>query len=466
MGESTPPSAAYDPKAKLRRAIEALRRPAGDDPRFSSFDSIAAHRDDFVVQVHTTWKRLHVQAIEEIVNIEALLTRGDVQKKMPAGFVSWLRHVRRLWRRVNDAIAWGMIGKPHIVRRLCAYRARPTLIESNPATVAAILDDINESPMSMAIWNDATTCIDVADITCRRGSAGLEFIELKEGKVNQAIHDLHKSLTRHRKAGDQKAAEGAMDEFFASYGAKGFKQAMRVTKQLMRDSRVMDIVNRDIGPDPDLEGATVEMVESSVQVECYDDELSACLRHAEAHGAATACIDGCLWIYASSDLQLTRRDAVTDFAQQIFAASAQTEAWLRERTGKRGLNAVRSVDEWSFMPTGIPLFLRPLPVDDVLDLVYGRWTGRVLLFFDWLRFEDVVRKAGCALTWVKPKPEGAKHIEYIVGKRTPRIGRNDGRGIRLGGAIVREMLADGIRPSSAAAQYAALLDRAPVSEES
>lgn len=464
MAENRPPPSAYDPRPKLRRAIEALRLPAGDDPRFSSLESIAAHRDDFVAHVHTTWKQLHVEAIGEIVNIEALLARSDMSK-MPAAFISWLRHVRRLWRRVNDAVAWGMIGKPHVIRRLCAYRARPTLIESNPATVAAILDDINDSPMSMAIWNDATTCIDVADITCRRGSAELEFIELKEGKVNQAIHDLHVSLSRHRKAGDRRAAEQAMDEFFDAYGAKGFKQALRVTRQLMRDSRVMDLVNLDIGPDPDLD-VTVEVVESSAKTESYDDELSACLRRAEADGTATACVDGCLWVYASSDLRLTRRDAVADFSRRVFEASPETKTWLRERTGKDVLNPVGSVDQWSFMPTAIPLFLRPLDVDDVLDLVYGRLTGRVLLFFDWLRFEDVVRGAGCALTWVRPRPVAGRHIEQIVGKRTPRIGRSNGRGIRLGGAITREMLADGIRPVSAASQYAELIERASVGEDS
>ena len=62
---------------------------------------------------------------------------------------------------MNDAVAWNLIGQPETVKLLCANHIRPTLIESNPASVAAVLDDINKDPLSIAIWNDATTFLDV-----------------------------------------------------------------------------------------------------------------------------------------------------------------------------------------------------------------------------------------------------------------------------------------------------------------
>jgi hypothetical protein len=366
--------------------------------------------------------------------------------------------VCRIWRRVNDAIAWVMVAHPHQVRRLCAYRPRPTLIKSNPAAAAAVLDKINDDPMSMALWNDATTCIDVGDITVRRDRAELEFIELKEGKVNEAIFELHDAMTRHRKAGDMEGAGKAMDEFFAAFGEKGLKQAMRVTKQMMRDNKVMDLVNKDRGVDPDLD-LDMEIVESTVASESYDPELTACLRRAEADGTATICIEGCLWLYVSHDRRLTRQDAVADFSRTVFEAYPQTKAWLKERIGKDVLDPIGSLDQWSFVPTAVPIFLRSLEVDDVLDVVYGKLTGHVLLFFDWVRFEDVVQSNGCALTWVKPRPLGGRYVDLRVGKRTPRVWRADGRGIRLGGSMMTEMLADGIRPSSVAVQYAEALER-------
>lgn len=441
----------YDPRPKLRMMIEALRMPAGADTRFSSMEAIAANRDQFIARVHGTWKNIHAAAVGEIVNIEILLARPEAAAR-PKDFISYLRYVCRIWRRVNDAIAWVIIAQPHRVRRLCANRVRPTLIESNPTAVAAVLDDINKDPASIAIWTDATTFVDVGDVMARRNEGELDFIELKAGKVNEAVFRLHDDLRRHRKTGDMDAATKVMDEFFDAYGKKGFNQVERVTKQLMRDMKVMALVNEEKGPDPDLD-INIEIVESAEPSESYDDELTACLRRADADETATACIDGCLWIYVSHRRKLTRQQAVADFSIRVFAAKPETKTWLKERLEQDVLHPVGSLDQWSFVPTAVPLFLRPLEVNDVLDLLYGKLTGRVLLFFDWLRFADVVHAAECELTWVKPRPHEGHYVDLRVGKKTPRIGRPGGWGMRLGGWMMTEMLANGVRPSSVAAHY-------------
>ena len=425
--------------------------PAGEDPRFSSMETIAANREEFVAHVHGTWKSIHADAIGEIVKIEILLGRPRAAA-LPKGFVSYLRYVCRIWRRVNDAIAWVIIAEPLRVRRLCANRIRPTLIESNPTAVAAVLDDINKDPTSIAIWTDATTCVDVGDVMVRRNRGELDFIELKAGKVNEAVLRLHDDLTRHRTVGDMEAATKAMDDFFDTYGNTGFKQVERVTKQLMRDMKVMALVNEEKGPDPDLD-IDIETVESAAPSTTYDDELTACLRRADADETATTCIDGCLWIYVSHRPNLTREAALADFSAGVFAASMETQSWLNERLGKDVLHPIGSLDRWFFVPSAIPPFLRPLETDDVLDLLYGKLTGRVLLFFDWLRFGDVVRAAGGELTWVKPRPLDGHYVDLRVGKKTPRIGRADGWGMRLGGWMMIEMLANGVRPSSVAGHY-------------
>src|SRR5439155_9250786 len=149
--------------------------------------------------------------------------------------------------------------------------------------VGAILDQINDEPKSIAIWTDATTCVDVADIIARRNSSELEFIELKQGKVNKAILDLHGTLSALRKAGDNEGATKTIDEFFTTYGRKGFKQLMRVTQQLTRDYKLVDVVNREIGTDADV-GMNVETVETEFGAETYDFELTACLREGDEKG--------------------------------------------------------------------------------------------------------------------------------------------------------------------------------------
>lgn len=452
-----PPPQAFAPRESLRWAIESLRLPAGDDPRFASADAIASNRDDFVVEVHTTWKRIQVEAIANIMGIETRLARADVVP-IANGVEPWLRYSCRLWRRVMDAVVWAMVGKPHVIRRLCANRPRPTLHESNPQTVGDILDQINDEPRSIAIWADATTCVDVADIIARRNSPELEFIELKQGKVNKAIIDLHEALSARRKVNDDEGATRTMDAFVATYGAKGFKQAMRFTKQLMRDYNLVDLVNNEIGIDPDV-AMKVQTVEADFRTETYDFELTACLREADAKGAAFSCIDSCLWVFVALDPLLTRRDAVAEFSRRVFETSPETKAWLVERTGKPVLYPVGTLDQWSFVPSAIPVFLRPLEIEDVIDIVFplGRFMGRVWLFFDWMRFEKVVLDAGCELRWMKPRQIDGRYVEPVIGKRTPRVVRSDAPNLMLGVSPMIKVMAEGIRPSSVAAEYSAIL---------
>ena len=98
---------------------------------------------------------------------------------------------------------------------------------------------------------------------------------------------------------------------------------MRFTKRLMRDFKVMDLVNHEQGSDPDLD-INVKIVESAAVTEIYDFEPTECLRQADAEVAALKCIDGCLWILVSHDRKLARRDAVAEFSCRVFEASPET----------------------------------------------------------------------------------------------------------------------------------------------
>ena len=71
------PQPSYDPKKKLQRLIEAVRLPAGPDPRFAMGTVEAAHRDEFTAAVHSTWKDVQAEVIEEIISIERVLARGE-----------------------------------------------------------------------------------------------------------------------------------------------------------------------------------------------------------------------------------------------------------------------------------------------------------------------------------------------------------------------------------------------------
>src|SRR6266542_4389086 len=263
----------------------------------------------------------------------------------------------------------------------------------------------------------------------------------------------------HRRAGEPEKAEIALDTFYEKYGRSGFMQLMRVTKQLMGDSRVIGDFNERLAKkaktdvDIDIEASISETV-----AESCDPELTSILRRADAEGVAFGCIENCLWVYVCAPTA-TRQEAITEFSRRVFDASPETKAWLVEKTGRDKLKPVASVDQWAFVPTALPIFLRLLEPDDIVGMLLDELRGRVLLFFDWLRFEPVVARTGCALMWVRPEPIDGKNLHEIIGRKTPRIGHRSGRGLRLGKMFVSQFFADGSRPSSIAAQCAQMLER-------
>ena len=82
---------------------------------------------------------------------------------MIADLADYSRHV---WRKVNDAIIWSALGhQRHMVKRLCLYRRRTYLTENNDLSALATIKQLNADPLALAIWNDATSCVDIGDVT-------------------------------------------------------------------------------------------------------------------------------------------------------------------------------------------------------------------------------------------------------------------------------------------------------------
>lgn len=116
------------------------------------------------------------------------------------------------------------------------------------------------------------------------------------------------------------------------------------------------------------------------------------------------------------------------------------------------------MDQWFFVPTALPPFLRLLESTDIVEILHGRFRGRILLFFDWLRFEQTVQQAGCTLTWVRPPTVEGKNVHEIVGRHTPRIGHSNGHGLRLNRMFVSQILAEGMFPEAVATRCARMLE--------
>jgi hypothetical protein len=229
---------------QLPAIIRMLRKPAGDDPQFSSLEAIAAKRPAFTEKVHSTWKQLHIRSLDEILTVEKVLSSFS-GKKLPPGFEWYLRRTIDLWRRINDAIVWALVGqRDHVIRTVCHRKDRPRLTDANPVAIRKFLDKVNADPQSIAIWSDATSCVDLGDVLCRSFSCGLNgFLEVKSGLVNDKIFDLMDVK------GTQEEIVKAIANFADEHGPKAVKQLERVIRQRQSYNQVMDIIEYDRGFD-------------------------------------------------------------------------------------------------------------------------------------------------------------------------------------------------------------------------
>ena len=159
------------------------------------------------------------------------------------------------------------------------------------------LRHVSSSGKQIGIWNDATRCVDLSDVTIFDPSEGLSFIELKQGKVNEAIFETIQAGT-----------VAAIDSFFNSFGEKGFRQLERTVKQEIDAQSHELLLKTDNLIDPFL-GTYRETITPTVIAESYDTELTECLARVRTLNSAFLTIDKCLHLVSSTRSASTGREA-------------------------------------------------------------------------------------------------------------------------------------------------------------
>ena len=440
---------------ELPSIIRMLREPAGDDPRFASLEAIEANRQAFTEKVHSTWKYLHRRSLDEILAIEKILA-SEQHEKLSKDFVWYLERTIALWRRINDAIVWMLVREQdHVIRTVCHHKDRVRLTEANPIPMRRFLDNINADPQTIAIWSDATSCVDVGDIVCRSFSGKPNgFFEVKEGTMNDRILELM------RVKGTPEEISKEIVAFADKYGPKAMKQLDRVVKQRERYNQYMDIIDDDRGFDPRRE-AEVTIEETATRLKSYDQELQLIIDASE-QTPTLRCIDRCLWVYADRDTSKSPEATVADFERELTKQSPKTLQWFREHFGPNEPFEPVLLEGNLTCPEAIPLFLRQLEPETVRDVLMGKLMFSVFLYVDWYELGRIVARLGAELTWStakkgrsqRSKPEPQRLL--TIGDRIPRIQLSDGRYLE-GFSKIYRVLFEGITPSSIAAQYIEVL---------
>ncbi len=439
---------------ELPTIIRSLRTPAGDDPRFATMEGIEANRKAFTGAVHSTWKHLHKRSLDEILTIEKILSAP--RESFPGGFVWYLERSIAIWRRINDAIVWSLVeGQDHVIRTVCQRKERPRLTDANPTAVRKFLDNFNSDPQSIAVWSDATTCVDLGDVLCRSFSGAPNgFFEVKAGTMNDRIFELMAVK------GPSADVLSAITDFANKYGPKAMEQLDRVIKQRKKYNEVMDIIDNDRGFDTRRD-AEVVIQETAVPTQSYDPELQLII-DASRQGKVLKCIDRCLWIYVEREQSKDPADKIKSFERELLAASPNTHKWFKEQFGEDEAFQPIFLEENLFCPEALPLFLRQLEPETVRDVLIGNLMLSVLLFVDWYELGRVVADLGAELCW-STKKEGRRRRSkpavqrpLIIGDRVPRIVFESERYLE-GFSKIYRVLFEGATPTSISAQYVDLL---------
>jgi hypothetical protein len=448
-----------DEKAELLAAAKTLRQPAGCDPRFLTFESIAHHREDFVAAFHGGLKDLHRKAVQQIMSIEEA-RRAVHRGALPRDFFDYLDYLTLLWRRINDSIVWLITGQQrHVIKRLCSYKKKGPLLEANPDPILAFLSELNFEPSVIALWTDATSCVDIGDVLALDARARtLTFYEVKTGSVNAKIQEMT------LEPGSVAEVVERIDAFTRQYGDAGLGQLERYLRQVERTRQVVEILEHEKGCDPFTQLPYVA-AEFHTSDETYDGELQSVLDAARSDGRAIVRVDGCLWIYATHGTRVDPKADAEYFADQVFTSRPALQEWLREHAGHAGI-PVEHLDKGIRLPASIPLFLRGIRAEDTVETLYGAFHGRVLLFLDWLGFDETVASAGATLTW-GTKAQGRRERckpawqrRFLFGGRIPRVNRA-GRTYSLTDPLMVRVLFDGLRPRALADQCIEMLERYP-----
>lgn len=426
--------------ARMRELVARLRKPAGDDPRFATLEGIRAHRDDFLRAGNDTLRRLHLDTLGPIVAHERAIREAN-QKKDHARARD-LVSSRLLWYRLNDAIAWVLTGtQRHVMKRLCGSRAmRPSMAEQEIEPVFAALAELNSDPFDVALWNDATSAIDIGDfLLAHTRTNTLDVVELKTGKVNAVIADAIDS-------------PNGREDVHRTHGEKAAKQFDRVARQHETMKRALEVINTDAGTDPFLQ-LPIRVREAGNVIQRYDEGLAAAMAMARSEGTGRVCVDGCLWIQVNGN---DRPFAETE---------AQFIAWLRESLdgeplaffermhGEARERLLFYLPYGNRYPQSLPLYLRGLVDEDIVDIQH--WRLRVVMYLDWVRFADLFPAYGGNLTWTdgkrsrQAKAQPAALRPAMILGRLPTVNAGGNR-IFMGDPNIVRILVDGDSPTSIA----------------
>jgi hypothetical protein len=417
-------------------------------------------QEKFINECHKGYSIAQERILENLLGLERVLIDKNCQLKRSRRKRD-SKEIHRLeieiystkfrilvFHNLADTLAWILIDEQkYIARRLYLGKPCVRLLNSNIESVRKASNELNKNGLRFALISDLTSFIQIGDlcvIDFNEGTGRIELVEVKEGKMNEICLNFIDSFINTK-------CPRSMYYFYQQYGEKTLEQVLRVLKQLEKGSQAIDILKEGQGEDYQT-GLKIKIPDEPLKLEFYDDFLLKGICKAKEKGWYYGTFDGCIWIgvYLPGvfpDPSIVFRLACLADISHIKENPIEK---ISEQEDKILPYPIADIKQGFYIPLAIPLFLRNIPLEYILDIIMGRI--QILLYFDfdvWFKIAENVGIKGKLST----RKQAAKQKRAIkdlmcVKNRIPML-EVDGREMYVGDGILVRVLFDGITPKSA-----------------
>ncbi len=376
----------------------------------------------FLHECHAVFKRALHLLIEDSLALEELLTGLDKNetdyKRRKAVYEYWLK----LLELSYDTFLW--IASNHDRSEVLKhYKGLKygALAKQNIQSVIEVAKQMNKEPEVLAIPLDFSRFSCITDLLrirrCADGRVSSDFIEVKEGSVNDEIFEVMKA-----KDSDEYL------KFFDKYGEKGVKQVERMFKQ----GQVVDDRIKLFGLQPgvyDEERAVRIVTDLKVGEDgSFLEVIEPLIQQARAGKYSVETIGNCL-VLAALDATSQERYVRTDYVARCVVHAAFGDE-NETRNQEKLLQALQRI-EFTDWRSGfgsvlcIPPTLRPLSPRSFLDLLFGR--SQLHLYFDGPSFVRLCSDHGVRAGFIKRR--NTNRLKTTLGWRKGEVPLWGGRAI-------------------------------------
>ncbi len=340
-----------------------------------------------------------------------------------------------LFRGVADSIAWTMIGgQLCYARRFYRNQKQPNLAQSNFESVVLAARAMRARDSGcMPLITDLTSFVQIGDLMCVSSKRQMTLVEVKEGQHNNRVLEM---VNFYRQSGCEKFRE----ILTKTETPRTVKQFERVMRQEARMDFVGEVMGKGFATDPDT-GIAVSIPEPYIPMTSWDEALDELIEKAKDKN----------WAY--------------DVQDSLFMGAYSGDPWSMRGhlafLGSLGLagdlekdfHVIRLADCMTH-PLAPPLFSRPLAVETMFDMLFGRLNVCVAV-----NIPNLIQE--CEMTGLNARQATRKELAearrvdadplIVDGKGV--VFELEGREMLLVGGIVFRMLFHGQRPASVIRGY-------------